>query len=96
MNAAGGDHHRHDGQPVQSVGEVNGVCGAAITKPPTKMKNSPSGSNMDLKNGSASTPLLRGVFDLHDEPGRQKGDAELDHQPQPPLMPSEDRLVTFR
>ena len=44
------------------------LAAPAMTKPPTTMKNRPSGNSSDLKNGTASAPDQCGIFDLHDQP----------------------------
>ena len=53
--AAGGDHHRHDGQAVEPVGEVDRVGGADHHEHArTARRTSRAASSTSLKNGSAS------------------------------------------
>ena len=51
---AGGDHHRHDGQAVEPVGEIDRIRGADHHQGGEQQKCQPSGISTSLKNGTAS------------------------------------------
>ena len=74
------DHHRHDGQAVETVGEIDRIGRAVMTKPPTRIKNRPSGNSAVLRKGMASAPDKAGVSETHDQPGGQEGNGEFDHE----------------
>ena len=93
----GGDHHRHDGEAIETVGEVHGIGGAGDDEAADHDEEQAQRDQRRLDEGNgqhagqspaSSSCMISQVA--------SDGDAELDHQARAAAdSPSEVRLVTL-
>ena len=77
----GGDHDRHDGQPVEAVGQVHRVAGADDDDAGEGDEEPAEIEQEVLDEGKGQRRGERRLAGAHDHPGGDAGDHELDRQP---------------
>ena len=90
------DHHRHDGQAVEPVGQVHRIAGADDDEAAEGDEEPAEIEQEVLEEGEGQRRRERRLAVVHDDPGGDAGDDELEPRRALPEKPVCDCLVTLR
>src|SRR5262245_10923784 len=80
----GGDHHRHDGEAVETIGEVHGVAGTDNDEGAEGYKQPAEVDQHVLEEGNGECGGERRLADRGNDPGGNERDGRLDNEPYAP------------